>query len=116
MAMFLVLECITGFFEILIALVLSQNMIIGSLISTFIRSSNCLNQTMFEQFTAAATYSTFVVDCDVQFFILLVQDTNLLTRKNAPPLVLFLSSIFPTQSASVNTFKSKFPPSLYHNP
>ena len=37
-------------------------------------------------------------------------------KKDAPPLVLFLSSMFLAQSASVNTFKSKFPPSLYHNP
>ena len=67
MEMCFVLECITRFFEILIALVLSQNMTIGSLISTFMPSSNCLNQTIFEQFTTTATYSASAIDWDVQF-------------------------------------------------
>src|SRR5271156_1856884 len=114
--MCLVLECITGFLDMLIALVLSQNMTTGSLISIFIPSNSCLNQTIFEQFTAVATYSASAVDWDVQFCFLLVEETNLFPRKNAPPLVLFPSSMFPAQSASVNTFKSRFPPNLYHNP
>src|SRR5277367_2846076 len=105
-----VLECITGFLDILIALVLSQNITTGSLISIFMPSNNCLNQTILEQFTAATTYSASAVDWDIQFYFLLVQETNLFPRKNAPPLVLFLSSRFPAQSASVNTFKSRFPP------
>ena len=111
-AMCFVLECITRFYGMLIALVLSQNMTIGSLISTFIPSNNCLNQTMLEQFTAAATYSASAMDWDVQFCFLLVQDTNLFPRKKAPPWVLFLSSRFPAQLVSVNTFRSKFHPSL----
>ena len=113
-AICLVLECITGFFDMLIALVLSQNMTTSSLISTFIPCNNFLNQTMLEQFTTATTYSASVVDLDVQFCFLLVQDTNLLPRKNAPPLVHFLSSIFLAQSALVTTFRSRFSPCLYH--
>ena len=86
-----VLECITGFFDMLIVLVLSQYMTTGSLISTFIPSNNCLNQTMLEQLTIAATYSASAMDWYVQFCFLIVQDTILLARKNAPPLVIFFS-------------------------
>ena len=46
----------------LIALVLPQNMTTGSLISTLMPSNNFLNQTMFEQFTATATYYASVID------------------------------------------------------
>ena len=116
MAICLCFECITRFLEMLIALVLSQNITIGSLIFCFIPSNNCLNHRMFEQFTAAATYSASAMDWDVQFFFFLIQETNLFPRKKAPSLVLFLSSIFPAQSTSLNTFKFKFPLSLYYNP
>ena len=97
-------------------LMLSQNMTNSSLISTFMPSNNCLNQTMLEKFTTVATYYASSMDWDVQFCFLLMQDTNLLPRKNAPPLFLFLTSRFLAQSVLVNTFSSKFHPSLYHNP
>ena len=93
-----VLVCIIGFFDILIALVLSQYMNIGSLISILIPSNNCLNQKMLEKLTVASTYSISTVDWDVQFCFLLVQDTSLLPRNNALPLVLFLSSTLLSQS------------------
>ena len=54
-AICLVLKCMTRFFKMLIALVLSQNMTAGSLISTVMPSNNFLNQTMLEQFTIVAT-------------------------------------------------------------
>ena len=63
--MCLVLECITGFFEMLIATVLSQNMTTDSLMLTFMPSNNYLNQTILEQFTIVATYFAYVVDWDV---------------------------------------------------
>ena len=77
-AICLVLECIIGFFEMLIALVLSQNMTTDSLISTFMPSNNYLNQTILEQFIASTTYSASTTDWDMQFYFLLVQDTNII--------------------------------------
>ena len=43
-------------------------------------------------------------------------DTKQFPRKNAAPLVLFQSSILPTQSALVNAFKLKSCPFGYHKP
>ena len=109
--------CITRFFLILIALVLSQYMTSRSLISIFIPSNSCLNQTMLEQLTTTTTtYSSSIVNWEIQFCILLVKDTSLLPRKNAPPLVLFLSSRLPTQSTLVNTFKYRLPLIFYYKP
>ena len=113
-AMCFVLVSITRFFDIFIALVLSQYMTTRSLISTFIPSNNYLNQSMLEQFTTTATYSASTMDWDVQFYFFLVQDTIILPRKNARPLVLLLSSRLLSQLALVNTFKFRFPLSLYH--
>src|SRR5271156_2903757 len=47
---------------------------------------------------------------------LIIHVTSLSPIKNAPPVVLFRSSRFPSQSASVNTFSSNFPSLLYHKP
>lgn len=50
---------------------------------------------------AATTYSASAVDNAIELCFLLNQDTNLEPIKNAPPLVLFLSSTLPAQSTSV---------------
>ena len=50
---------------------------------------------------AVATYSTSTVDRVIELCFLLNQDTNLEPIKNAPPLVLFLSSMLLAQSASI---------------
>ena len=70
--------------------------------SSFIPFNNLLSHTKFEQFTiATTTYSTFVVDREMQFCFLLVQDTSLLPKKKAHPLVIFFSSKLLAQSASM---------------
>ena len=38
---------------------------------------------------------------EIEFYVLLCHDTNLFPRKKHPPVVLFLSSILPAQSASL---------------
>jgi hypothetical protein len=52
------------------------------------------------QQVAAAMYSTYVVDKEMKPCFLLSQATKELRKKNAPPLVLFLSSTQFAQSAS----------------
>ena len=47
------------------------------------------------------TYYSSIVLCDIQSHFFLSQENNLPPRKKAPPLVLFLSSILPAQSASI---------------
>ena len=42
----------------------------------------------------------------MQFYFFLVWDTSLFPRKNAPRIVLLLSSTLPAQSTSVKAFKS----------
>jgi len=91
----------TGFFEILIALVLSQKIEIGGVQVICISCNVCIIQRSCVQQDVAATYSASAVDKAIELCFLLNQDTNLEPMKNAPPLVLFLSSTLPAQSASV---------------
>ena len=99
--MCLVLECNTGFLDIFTMLVLSQCMIIGSLISILISFSIYFIQMTWLQLFAIATYFASAVLCDVQSYFLLNQETNIPPKKKAPSLVLFLSSILSSQSTSV---------------
>jgi hypothetical protein len=52
------------------------------------------------QQVAAAMYSASVVDKEMEPCFLLSQDTNESPKKNAPPLVFFLSSTQFAQSAT----------------
>ena len=89
--MWLDLECKTQFLDTLMALVLSQWMGMGSVYFTskstrvWIIHSTCVQQ------VAAAMYSALVVDKDIEPYFLLIHATNESPKKNAPPLVLFLS-------------------------
>jgi hypothetical protein len=60
--------------------------------------------------------SNIVVDSDVNVCFLLSHATKHFPRKNDPPLVLFLSSILPVQSASVYAFNVNYFYLGYHNP
>jgi hypothetical protein len=83
-------ECIIGFFEILIALVLSQMIEIGRSYSTLISSSVFFIQITCVKHDVAAIYSYSIVDKETKYCFLLNQETRLFPRKNATPLVLFL--------------------------
>jgi hypothetical protein len=61
-------------------------------------------------------YITSSVDSDINVCFLLSHDTRHFPRKNAPPLVLFLSTTLPAQSASVYAFNVKYFVFGYHNP
>jgi hypothetical protein len=63
-----------------------------------------------------AIYPDFVVDSDMDGCFSLSHDTRHFPRKNAPPLVLFLSSTLPTQSTSVYAVNVKSYVFGYHNP
>src|ERR1044072_1698141 len=101
MSMCFVLLCCTGFFEILIALILSQNKVITSCLTSY-SSSICFIHINCVQLLPAAMYLASAVERETQFCFLLNQETRLLPRKKQPPEVLFLSSAFPAQSASQN--------------
>jgi hypothetical protein len=74
--MCLVLECITGFFEILTALVLSQYIGMGSSYSTCISIKVCFIQRTCVQHVVVAIYSASVVDKDTDDCFLLSHDTK----------------------------------------
>ena len=99
--MCLVFECMTRFFEMLIALVLSHKIEIGGVQVIWKSCKVCIIQRSWVQQDATATYSALAVDKAIELYFLLNQDTNLEPIKNAPPLVLLLSSTLPAQSASV---------------
>ena len=71
-----VLECITGFFDIFIALVLSQNIGMVSSYFTCMSSNVCLIQMTCVQHVVAAIYFSSVVDRDTEGCFLLDQDTK----------------------------------------
>jgi hypothetical protein len=71
-----VLECITGFFEILMALILSQYIGMGSSYSTCIFVKVCFIQRTCVQHVATAIYSTSAVDKDIDDCFLLSHDTK----------------------------------------
>ena len=97
----LAFECMTRFFEMLIALVLSHKMEIDGVQVIWKSYNVCIIQRSWVQQDAAATYSASAVDNTIELCFLLNQDTNLEPIKNAPPLVLFLSSTLLAQSASI---------------
>ena len=111
-----VLECITGFFEILIALVLSQNMGIDSSYVTYMSCRFCFIQRTWVQHAAAATYSASAVERVIEDCFLLNHETKQPPKKNVAPLVLLHVSTHPTQSASEKATKSNWFPLGYHKP
>ena len=76
MGMCFVLECITGFLDMFIALVLSQNIGVGSSYFTCMSSNVCLIQMTCVQHAATAIYSASVVDRDIEDCFLLSQATR----------------------------------------
>src|ERR1044072_7057111 len=99
MSICLVLLCWIRFFEMFIALRLSQYNVMTS--SPTLYSFNiCFIQINSVQLLPAAIYPSSAVERETQFCFLLNQDTKLLPRKKHPPEVLFLSSALPAQSAS----------------
>ena len=70
-----VLECITGFLDMFIALVLSQSIGMGSSYFTWISSNICFIQMTCVQHVVAAIYSSSVVDKDTKDCFLLAQAT-----------------------------------------
>ena len=66
MGIFFVLECITGFLDMFIALVLSQSIGIGSSYFTWISSNVCFIQITCVQHVTAAMYYASVVDKDTE--------------------------------------------------
>ena len=74
--MYLVLECITGFFEILMALVLLQYIGMGSPYSTCISLRVCFIQRTSVQHDAVAIYSASAIDKDTDDYFLLNHATG----------------------------------------
>jgi hypothetical protein len=68
------------------------------------------------QHDVVAMYSSYVVDKEIEDCFLFNQDTKQFPKKNAHPLVLFLSSTLPAQSASVYVVRVKYSPFGYHSP
>ena len=59
------------------------------------------------QHDAPTIYSSSAVESEMEDCFLLNNETKQFPKKNAAPLVLFQSSTLPSQSASVNAFKTK---------
>ena len=76
MGMCFVLECITGFLEIFIALVLSQSIGVGSSYFTCMSSNVCFICRTRVQHTVVAMYYAYDVDNDTKGLVLLNQDTK----------------------------------------
>ena len=93
MGMFFVLECITGFLDMFIALVLSQNIGMGSSYFTWMSSNVCLIQITCVQHVVATIYYASTKDKDIEDCFLLNQDTKQSLKKKDSPLVLLMSSI-----------------------
>jgi hypothetical protein len=106
--MCLVLECITRFLDILMAVVLSQ-LIVMVLSYLICKSSNvCFIQRTCVQQDATMMYSASVADSYADVCFLLLHATRNFPKKNSPSLVLFLSSILPSQSALVYAVRLNF--------
>ena len=110
------LECMKEFFDIFMALVLSQFISIGC--SYFINkySSVYFIQITWIQHDTTRIYSASIMERKMEDCFLLDQDTKQFPKKNVVPLVLFRSTTLLTQSASVNVFKLKYWLFGYHNP
>lgn len=112
----LVLEYITRFFEMVITLILSYIIGIASSYTTLISLRVYFIHINWVQQDVAAMYSTSATDKDIESYFLLNQETNLSPKKNSPPLLVFLSPILLTQSASLYAFNMKSPLFLYQRP
>jgi len=77
MGMCLVLECMTGFFEILMALVLSHRMEMGGVHVIWMSCKVRIMQSSCVEQDAVATYYASAVDNEIELCFLLNQDTNL---------------------------------------
>ena len=106
--MCLVLEWSTVFLDILMALVLSQWRGMGSTYFTSKYASVWIIQIICLQWVAVAMYSAYVVENDIEPFFLLSHRTKESPKKNAPPLVIFLSSKQFSQSTSEYVFNWRF--------
>ena len=111
----LVLERCTRFFYILIALVLSH------LIGTYSKDNSkslsvCFIQRICAQHTPTAMYLTSTVDKATEFYFLLWHETSECPRKWRVSLVLFLSTLPPSNSTSENPINSKLSLLGYHKP
>ena len=115
MGMCFLMECMTGFFDIFMALVLSQFIIIGCSYLTSKYSSVCFTQITWVQQDAIVMYSASAVESEMEDCFFLDQDRNFFCKKNADPLVPFWSSTLPSQSTSINSFKLKCWIFGYHN-
>ena len=71
MGMCFVLECVKGFLETLMALVLLQSIDIGSLFVTWISYRVYFIHNIWVQHVAAAMYSTSVLDKEMEDYFLL---------------------------------------------
>ena len=105
-----VLECITGFFKILIALVLSQNMGIGSSYVTCMSCRLCFIQRTWVQHVVATTYSASAVERVIEDCFLLNHETKQPPKNYAAPLVLLRVSTHPAQSTSEKAARSNWFP------
>ena len=94
-------ECIIGFFEIFMALVLSHNIGFRSLYSILISCNVYFIQKICVQQVVATMYSTNSINREIEDYFFLNHDSRKFPRKNTPPLVLFLSSTLLVQSASM---------------
>ena len=88
----LVLEWRTGFFDILMGLVLSQWRGTWSRYFTSKYASVWIIQRICVHYVEATMHSASLVDKDIEPCFLLGHATKESPKKNAPPLVLFLSS------------------------
>ena len=111
-----VLDCMTEFFDIFMALVLSPCMKMGSSYFTSKSSNISFIQMTCVQNDTWAIYLDSIVDSEMEDFFLVSHDTNQYPRQNVSPLVFFLSSVLPSQSALVNDFRVKLFCFGYHNP
>jgi hypothetical protein len=74
------------------ALVLSHSIVIGCFHSTLISLSSCFIQRTCVEQDVVAMYFSFAMDKEIKDCFFLKKYTKQLPKKNAPPLVLFLSS------------------------
>ena len=99
MAICFVFECITGVFDIFVALWFSQWTKRGLEYIPY-SASMCFIHNSCVQQLPRAMYSASAVDNNTHFWILLFQDTMLFSKNKHPPDVLLLSSKLPAQSTS----------------
>ena len=101
-----VLECMTGFLDRLVALMLSHFR--GMWSRVILKSSSCcFIQRLWAQQLLAAIYYAFVVNNATLTCFLQFQDTRELPKRWHVPLVLFLSTLHPAKLESEKPIKFK---------